>query len=518
VADLKVISRVSVMQYDPTQRRDLRQIGQSLGVAHVLEGSVQRAGNRVRVSAQLSDTRNGVQLWAEHYDRDLADVFAIQSDVAQAIARQLQAQLSPVEQAEIEQRPTSDLVAYDLYLRARSIVDSYLDLEDPKTSLLQAIQLLDEATARDPRFALAYASSARAHDLLYFLELDLNSNRVLQAENAARAALQLRPDSGEAHLAMADHYFRCYRDYQRARQELAIAKPKLPNSVPFFLLSGYIERRQGLWNEATRSFSKAVELDPANVNAVNLLADQYVLLRRFNEASKTYERAVASGLDSPVLRFRIAWTAFGATGDIAPLEQALQAAPPELDVGGGQTPWRILVALVQRDYDKAARALAASPRRDFQNVDYSFYYPREWYEAIIARARGDAINANTAFVKTRGILLERLKARPDDARTLGVLSEVDAGRADNELAIAEAKRAVELMPITRDAYDGALVLQNMAQTYASIGEKEAALELIKKLLSMPGYLSYGYLLVDPAWAPLRGDPSFESLLAQLKPR
>jgi serine/threonine protein kinase/TolB-like protein len=518
VADLKVINRTSVMRYDPAQPRDLRRIGETLGVAHVLQGSVQRAGNRVRVSAQLADTRNGTQLWAEHYDRDLSDVFAIQSEVAQAITRQLQAKLSPNERAEIEERPTRDMAAYDLYLRGRSIVDSYLDLEDPKTSLLEAINLLDGATTKDPNFALAFACAARAHDLLYFLELDLDSNRVLQAESAVKAALQLRPDSGEAHLAMADHYFRCYRDYERARQELAVARPKLPNSVPFYVLSGYIDRRQGLWNEATRSFSKAVELDPANVNAVNLLADHYVLLRRFDEATRTYQRALAAGLESPLLRVRIAWTGFGANGDLAPLEYALQAAPANMDTAGGQTPWRILIALVHHDYDKASAALAASPRRDFQNFDFSFYYPREWYEAIIARARGDLVNANTAFVAARGILLERLKIRPDDPRTLGVLSEIDAGRADKELAISEGKRAVELMPLSRDSYDGALVLQNLAQTYAWTGEKDLALDLIKKLLSVPGYLSYGYLLVDPAWEPLRGDPRFESLLAQTKPR
>ncbi|HEY4281528.1 MAG TPA: FlgO family outer membrane protein, partial [Chthoniobacterales bacterium] len=514
VADLKVIGRTSVLQYDPAQPRDLRRIGESLGVAHVLEGSIQRTGNRVRVNARLTDTRNGTQLWAEHYDRELSNVFVIESEVAQTIARQLQATLSPTEKAEIEERPTNDLIAYDLYLRGRSMVDSYLDLEDPGSSLLQAVNLLQEARTRDPNFALAFACEARAHDLLYFLELDLDSNRVLQGEKAVKAALQLRPDSGEAHLAMADYYFRCYRDYERARQELVVAGPKLPNSVPFFLLNGYIERRRGLWNEATFSFSKAVELDPANINAVNLLADHFVLLRRFDEATRTYQGARDAGIDSPVLRLRLAWTRLGANGDLGPLKKAIETGPPDLDVAGGATPWRILIALVERDYDHASTVLAASPRRDFQNVDFSFYYPRAWYEGIIARARGDGEASKSAFVRARELLIERLKAKPDDPRTLGVLSETDAGCGNKDLAISEGKRAVELMPVSRDAYDGPLVLQNLAQTYVWTGEKDLALDLIDKLLSMPGYLCYGELRVDPAWDPLRDDPRFEAILTK----
>lgn len=516
VADLKVISRASVMQFDPAQPRNLSRIGQSLGVAHVLEGSIQRSGNRVRVNARLTDTRSNAQLWADRYDRELSDVFAIESEVAQAIARQLQAKLSPNEKADMEERPTADMVAYDLYLRGRSIVDSYLDLEEPRTSLLHAVDLLKQATSRDPRFALAHACEARAHNLLYFLELDLDSSRVTQAEKAAKTALELRPESGEAHLAMADHYFRCYRDYERARQELAVARPKLPNSVPFYLLSGYIERRQGLWNEATRSLSKAAELDPANINAVNLLADQYVLLRRFNDATKTYQRALTAGLNTPILHVRIAWTQIGAEGDLRPFEKALQAAPPNLEVGGGTTPFRILIALVKRDYDGAAAALAASSRRDFQNVDYSFYYPREWYEAIIARARGDNDSARAAFTRARAVLNERLKARPDDVRTLGVLAEIEAALDNKDLAIQQANHAVESMPISRDAYEGPLVLQNLAQVYAWTGEKERAIELIQKLLTIPGYVSYGYLLIDPAWEPLRGDPKFDGVLERAK--
>jgi len=272
VADLKVISRISVEQYTTDAPRNLRQIGQQLGVAHLLEGSVQRVANRVRVTAQLIDARTDAQLWAERYDRDVADVFAIQSEIAEEIAAQLQAKLSRQEKASIEEPPTRDLAAYGLYLEASEIVDSYLNEDDPRRSLLNAVRLLEEATARDPNFVRAFCYAARAHSLLYFLDLDPSSARCLRAENAVTTALRLRPDSGDAHLAMGDHRFRCYRDYEGAEKELAIARPSLPNSMPFFILTGYIDRRQGLWQNAERNLSKAVELDPRNPNAVNLLA------------------------------------------------------------------------------------------------------------------------------------------------------------------------------------------------------------------------------------------------------
>ena len=516
VADLKVISRTSVEQFTSGTVHNRREIGERLKVAHLLEGSIQRSANRVRVTAKLTDARTNVQLWAETYDKDLEDVFAIQSEIAQAIVSRLQVTLLPHEKADIEAPPTRDITAYDLYLQGKDIVNSYLDAQDPKASLLRAVQLLKGATARDPNFTLAYCYTARAHDLLYFLDLDPSPSRTSAAEQAARTALRLQPDSAESHLAMADHYFRCYRDLERAEKELNIARVGLPNSQPFFALRGYIFRRRGRWDAAERDFTKAVELDPRNVNAVNLLADNEVLTRRFSDAVRTYQRAVVAGVQSPVIFIRIAIIQFAATGDLAKLRAALTAAPADMDVGGGETPLRIFIALVDRDYDGAVQALAASPRADFQEVDFSFYYPRAWYEAIIARAHGDREKARDKFMEARPILAARLKAKPDDARILGLLGEIDAGLGNKQLAIDEGRRAVELMPVNRDAYDGALVLQNLAQIYTWTGEKESAVTLIAKLITMPGYLSYGYLGTDRSWDPLRSQPGFTEIVAKAK--
>jgi TolB-like protein/Tfp pilus assembly protein PilF len=387
VADLKVIGHTSVQQYKSEPESDLHKIGEQLGVAYVLQGSVQRSQRSLRVSAQLFDTRTGEQRWADTYDRELSDVFAIQSEIAQNIVSQLRVTISPEERARIEERPTKDMAAFDLYLQAKELVEGYLNAEDPKQSFLKAIQFLEEATKRDPEFVLAYCYAARAHDLLYFLDLDPTSDRALRGLVAAQTALRLDPNSAEAHLSMADFYFRCRRDYDRADQELALAKPGLPNSTAFLTLSGYIDRRQGRWEAAEHDLRRAVELDPRSINAVNLLVDTYVLRRKFDRAVAGYDRAIAAGLEIPIIHLRRELIRFAETGEVSILRQALAQAPPMLDVGGGETPLRVMLAIIDRDYKRAARELTASPRDNFQEVDFSFYYPRAWYEAIIARPR-----------------------------------------------------------------------------------------------------------------------------------
>jgi TolB-like protein len=517
VSDLKVISHWSVQDYKSGVARDLHQIGEQLGVAYVLEGSVQRVPNRLRVSAQLIDARTNSQVWADTYDRDVADLFQIQSEIAQTIVAQLRAKLSPQEKANMEERPTSDLVAFDLYLQAKEIVDTYLEAQDPGASLQRAVRLLDEATERDRNFALAYCYAGRAHDLLYFLDLDPSPARTLLAEAAVTKALELRPNLPEAHVAMADYHFRCHRDYKKAQDELEIARPHLPNSVSFFTLAGYIERRRGQWPEAERDFAAAVSLDPRNPNAVNLLVDTYVLQRRFPPAKAGYDRAIAAGMQEPIAYIRRAAIDFGDTGESATLRAAL-AKWPEVDVGGGETAWRIMLAMINHDYDSAYAALTRSPRADFQEVDFSFYFPRAWYEGIIARAQGDQAKAAAGFAAARKILEGRLQLKPDDPRTLAVLAQIDAGLGKKEVAIKEAKRAVELMPMSRDAYDAPLVQQGLAQAYAWTGEKDAAIQVVQQIVAVPSYLSYGYLRYDPQWQPLRGDPRFEKIVSSIAPR
>ena len=517
VSDLKVISHTSVRQYKTGAERNLREIGRQLGVAYIMEGSVQRARDRLRINAELIDARTDTHVWAETYDRTAADLFAIQSELAQSIVAQLKAKLSPQQKAEIEERPTQDLDAFELYLQAKTIIDSYINATDVRAALLQALKSLDEAIKRDPNFVSAYCYVARAHDLLYFFDLDPTSERITLAENAVKNALRLRPDSAEAHFARADYLFRCLRDYDRALEELAIARPGLPNSTPFFILSGYINRRRNHFPEAERDFSTAFALDPRNPNAYNLLADTYVLERRPQETVHVYDNVLAAGESVPLVYFRRASAIQFGTGNIGPLREIL-AKFPDMEFAGGQTPVRVWISMLDRDYARAEKFLADSPREDFQDIDFSFYFPKSWYAGMIAREKGDAAKMTSAFRECRDILAQRLAVKPEHARTLAVLAQVDANLGQKDQAISEAQHAIDLMPASKDIYDGALVLEGLAQVYTWTGDRDRAIETLQKLQTMPGYTNYGRLKLHPLWAPLRGDPRFQKIVASLAPK
>ena len=517
VSDLKVISHTSVRQYKTGAERNVREIGQQLGVAYIMEGSVQRVRDRLRINAQLIDARTDTHIWAETYDRTAADLFAIQSELAQSIVTQLKAKLSPQQKAEIEERPTQDLDAFELYLQAKTIVDSYLNATDVRAAMLQALKSLDDAIKRDPNFVSAYCYAARANDLLFFFDLDPTPDRISLAEAAVNTALRLRPDSAEAHFAQADYYFRCLRDYDRAQEELAIARPGLPNSTPFFILSGYTNRRRNHFADAERDFSTAFALDPRNPNAYNLLADTYVLQRRFPEAVHVYDNVLAAGEDVPIVRFRRANCVLNGTGNTGPMRDILMKSP-EMEFAGSQTPVRSWMAMLDGNYAEAERVLVASPREDFQDVDLSFYFPKSWYQAMVSRAKGDSARATAALRECREILAQRLIVKPEHARTIAVLAQVDAGLGEKDLAIREAQHAIDLMPISKDIYDGALVLEGLAQVYTWTGDRDRAIELVQKLVTMPSYINYARLKLHPLWSPLRGDPRFEKIVASLAPK
>src|SRR5437867_10147471 len=289
VADLKVISHTSVMVYKAGNPRNLREIGQQLGVAHVLEGSVQRAGGKVRVNAQLIDARNDKHLWAKTYDRQLADVFAIETELAQTIAGELQAKLTSSEKAAIEEKPTQDLVAYEFYARAVSLIYNVqvpFAVDAPEKSLSEAVDLLNKAVARDPNFILAYCQLAFAHDGVYQDEIDRTPARLALAQSAIDSAFRLRPDSGEAHLALGFHLYAGYSDYDRARSEVALAQQSLPNNPRAYELAGKIDRRSGHWADATHNLERACELDPRNLPYLILLGGTYYELHDYEQWAK----------------------------------------------------------------------------------------------------------------------------------------------------------------------------------------------------------------------------------------
>ncbi len=517
VADLKVISRTSTMQYKDGARRNLRDVAKTLGVSHVVEGSVQRSGGRVRVNAQLIDAKSDAQLWGETYDRDIADVFAIENELAQQIVSQLKSKLSPQEKAAIEQKPTADLVAHDLYIRAKTLITSSLFSTPAQESLFEAVRLLNEAIERDPAFALAYYQIAQAHDQLYFAAIDHTPARLALADATIQSLARLRPNSGEAHLALARHLYWGYLDYDRAREELKLAQKSLPNDPLPFQMLGFIDRRQGRWAESTKNLERAIDLDPQNPAFPQQLANSYLCLRRYADAERVLDRATAlAPKDSNMRAFRAA-TELDWHADPHPLTSTIRAiiAEDSRQAENIAQLW-LEVSLCERDFDGARRALAALPIAGC--YDDTVPFPRAWCEGVVAQMRGDKAAAGAAFTSARNEAAKLVADQPTYAEAFCVLGMADAALGQKEDAIREGRRAVELMPVIKNAIDGSLLIKYLTVIYASTGEKDLAFKQLAVAARTPGYLSYGELRLHPRWDPLRSDPRFDKIVASLAPK
>jgi serine/threonine-protein kinase len=515
VADLKVISRTSVMQYRSAVKRNLREIAQQLGVAYILEGSVQRTGDRVRVSAQLIDARTDTHMWADRYDRELADVFAIQSEIATTIADQLKAKISPTEKLAIQKAPTADLVAYDLYLHAQALFDHSSDAIRARQDLTQAAQLLDECIARDPHFLPALCLLSRVHSVAYFRGHDHTSARLALANAALEAARHLEPDAGEVHLAVANYYYHGFRDYARARRELALARRTLPNNADTFLYTGFIDRREGHWEKATRNMERAVEVDPRNFFILQQLALAYGRQRRYADEARTYDRALEIVPADPATRISSALVALDWRADIKPFQATVATLVGE-NAGGTAEIDPPLHALCERTAVAATRTLTNYPREGVATNGVNF--PYAYWQGAVARCQRDLPKARTAFAVARKEVEKTLEQQPDFAAALSLLGMIDAGLERKEEAIREGRRGCELLPISKDAVDGTDIAINLAQIYAWTGEKDRAIEQIAAIERGPSILSYGLLKLHPYWDSLRGDPRFEKIVASLAPK
>jgi TolB-like protein/class 3 adenylate cyclase/Tfp pilus assembly protein PilF len=514
VADLKVISRTSVIQYRSGAERNVREIGQQLGVARVVEGSVQRSGNRVRVNAQLVDARADRQLWAQTYDRDLADVFAIQSEIAKAIADQLQAKLSPSEKSAIERPPTSDIPAFELYAQAKNV----LAVRNARGNLLEAVNLLNQAVAHDPSFFQAYCQLAHTHDRLYFLGYDHTPARLALAEAAIEAAFRLRPDAGEAHLARAQNLYRGYLDYDAALAELEVAGQTLPNDAGVFELRGYIQRRQGKQEEAVHSLERAIELDPRNTFTLQQIALSYHHLRRYAEEKSVLDRALAiepNDVDTKVAR---AFVEFHWRGGTHPLHQTLDSirATNPAAMEGIPEAW-VICALAERDAAAAENAVIAAGENP-PLIDEAVNFSRPFIAGVIARMTKDEQKARSAFSAARAEQEKIIQAQPNYGPPLCVLGLIDAALGRKEEALREGRRAVELLPVQRDPINGIAMVKYLAMIAAWAGEKDLACEQLAVAIHPPSRLTYGQLKLLPFWDPLRGDPCFEKIVASLAPK
>jgi TolB-like protein/tRNA A-37 threonylcarbamoyl transferase component Bud32/Tfp pilus assembly protein PilF len=512
IAGLKVISRTSVMDY--RGKRNVRQIGNELRVSHILEGSIRRTGTRLHLNAQLIDTRTDTHIWAEQYDRDLNDVFAIQSEIAQRVAEQLHAKISVAEKLAIERRPTGDLIAFDLYSRANDIL-----MARRAADFGQAVDLLNRAVTRDPSFLEAYCKLAAAHDVLYSEEVDHTPARLAMAQAAIDSAFRLKPDSGEAHFAQAVHLYRGYRDYDGALAELEVARQTLPNQARIFKLVGDIQRRHGRWDEAVRNLQRAAELDPRDAETLMDLSNIYDQLGRTAEAKYWCTRAVAlAEPDDVFVQLALPEWEFEVNADPRPLHQAIQSirATNPSAVPRIAEDW-LECALAERDAAAAREALSALGDSEIGLGD-QVQFNRAFVEGLIARMTNDEGKAQSAFTAARTRQEKIVQARPDFGPAWCVLGMIDAGLGRKEEALREGRRAIELLPMEKDAFLGHLLVRYFAVIAAWVGEKDLACEQLTILLGPPRFFHYGYLKLSPLWGPLRGYPCFEKIVASLAPK
>jgi TolB-like protein/Tfp pilus assembly protein PilF len=511
VADLKVISRTSVMQYKTGAERNLREIGKQLGVAHLLEGSVQRSANRVRVNAQLIDARTDAHLWAQTYDRELADVFAIQSEIAQHIADQLRAKLSPSEKNAIASKPTRDLAAYDLYLRANQLLHN----KDPRTDwntdekVKEGLALLDKSIALDPKFALAYCQITGINLLIYWSS-DKSPFYRTRADASLQKAIELAPDAGETHLARAAFYYYGNLDYDHALEELELAARTLPNNVEVITMSARIERRLGRWTEAARHFRKAAELDPRNVSARAGMCGTYTMMRRYREAITAADRAIADFPDSATTFRLLKGEAALQSGDLKTARAALDAIPETDRDDANMFLFWFSVAVCERNFEDARRAISSRLRFPHRES----LAPDALFEGEVARAEGDTERANSAFLEARNRSDTLMRNRPSEPLYLMQAALADAALDRREEALREIQKALDL---TDDPLQRPLVLLHQAMVYCRLNDRDRALSQLEELARIPNGIDYGSLRFDPEWDGLRGDPRFEKIVASLAP-
>jgi TolB-like protein/Flp pilus assembly protein TadD len=508
IGDLKVISRTSVMSYRGDGARNAREIGKTLGVGALLEGSVRKIGNRVRVSVQLINANDDEHIWAEDYDRDLTDVFAIQTDLAQKIASSLQAKLSPNEKERLDRQPTQNPDAYLLFIQAHDYANRPDYFRD---ELLKAEELFEKAIKLDPKFAAAFAGLSRVQNSMYH-ESDPTPDRREKARRNADEALRLQPNLPEGHLALGFSYYYGDRDYARSLAEFEIAKRDLPNQSEAYFAIGAIQRRQGKWPESNATFEKAAALDPRNASILINLAYSYMALRNFEAADKTLDRAIAIAPQSFAAVGLKTLLAVLSKGDLSLAEKQVSSIPAESDPSGMATWEKWWLLTWQRKFPEALAAVEKFPGETLLIPDSTAPAPKALLEGIIFVLEGDTTRSQTEFNKARLVSEQLLREAPDDPARHGQHGLILAALGQKEEAIAQGKRAVELLPESQDAFAGPRYTAILAQIYSLTGESDKAFPLIEHLLEVPSELTIPVLKLDPRWDPLRKDPRFQALI------
>jgi len=516
IKDLRVTSRSSVMKFRDIAEQNLRQIGKALGVANVLEGSVRREGDRVVVNVQLVDAQSARQIWANRYDRTLADSLGLQGELASEIADALRATLSTDEQARVTAKPTQNPDAYVFYLRANQLSrNPDTLLEDYKA----AEQLYMQAIALDPNFALAHARLASVcAEIFHYYEP--TEDWKTKARSEAQIALRLQPNLAEAHVALGQCIYWMDQDYERALEQFDIATRLSPSDGDIVRLIAAIERRQGKWKQALEEYERVAKLDPQNPNTVRELIFTNTAMRRWPEAARWVEQLRAMAPASIIAKIQRGYVEFWWKGDTGLLKSLLNQVPLGVDPDGSVTSVRWDVAMLDRDYAAARRAIDASSAKELSYTGESST-PRTFFEGCIALAQGDVPAARKYFEDAQSVFEDAVKEAPSSAIRHANLGWFYAFMGRKDDAIREGRRAVELKPESKDAVDGVIVNCYLALIYARVGEKDLAFPLLARLLKTPGAVDsvdYSITINDLKhrweWDPIRSDPRFQKLLEQ----
>ena len=516
IGDLKVISRTSTAKY-ASRPDDLKAIGAQLGVATILEGSVQKSGNQVLINLQLIDARTDNHIWAQVYSRTLDNIFGVEGEVAQSVADELKAKLSPADTARVAAVPTTNPEAWDLYLRALAHANRAQDQYAlTRTEMPPAIELLQQALAKDPRFALAYSLLGRAQMYVYFFASERTDARLKTAKDAIDRALGLQPDLGEAHLGQALYWYWGFRDYERGHAELALARRALPHDVLVEALDAAIARRQGRWQQALDGLRQAQTYDPRNAQPAFEIGQTNAMLRRYAEAEQAYAHSVELSIDPTLALSRQVWITVIWKGDLAPLRAWLATLPPTTDEHRTSEGYYFELAWLSRDYAAAAKAVQESDSQGWTSTNGNTVLPRRLRLAWALAASGDAEKAAALYRELYEQALTDVHDRPGDWDRHLALGFAAAGLGMKDEARREAHRATELLPVERDAFAGPEVLSYAARIDARTGDHDAAIALLQRLMSIPAglWISPAQLRLDPVWDPLRNDPRFVALTKQ----
>jgi TolB-like protein/Tfp pilus assembly protein PilF/predicted Ser/Thr protein kinase len=507
---LGVIARTSAIQYRNTDKT-IRQIGEELGVDYILEGTVRwqripHDPSRVRVTPQLIRVTDATHLWANVYENDMTDIFEVQSNIAEKVAEALDITLLEPERRSLEAASTDNLEAYHYYLRG----NDYYNRGFVEQDLLIAVQMYEKAVKLDPRFALAYTQLSKAHAAIYWFYYDRTEERLVKAKEAVDKALELKPDLPEAHLALGEYYYRGHLEYDHALHEFAIAQKSQPNNSDLFALIGWVQRRQGRFEEALVNLKKASELDPRSyINAYNL-AETYNLMRNYPDGERCFDKAISITPDSPRSYAEKAWLYLSWEGNVEKARETLEMAPEKSGESGLIVPTWILLDVMDGKYQKALDRLSSISSEAFETQFY--FVPKAQLYAQIYGLMNKTQLEKAYYDSARKILEARIQEQPEDARFHSALGILYAGLGRKQEAIREAEKAVELLPISKEAYKGIFRVEDLARVYVMVGEYNAAIDQLEFLLSIPGRLSIPWLHVDPTWAPLRDNARFQKLL------